>query len=323
MDKYVQGAVQDMQLARRELMTELDRVGADDWGRLVPYGRRTLHDLLAHLAGADQAWAVMAQGPLKGEGEMRASLTPEEARAAIDAAIERGRDRTERELLEEMERRRRLLLGLYGELEPRHLVLPLPSYGRHNSVRERIWRGYHDRLHAADVRRALRMRWRPPRPDFAPAILPATEALAPGGTLYVAHSVDAALWERASSVPGWSNRGLLAHIATGDWVLQFQLRHIMEHGSVAPWPNVDAGNDERLRERRQSTVAALLEEYLSMRHQSLLLLAELRPEHLRLPIVYWWDTVAGERTVLDYILMFERHEGAHVEQLRPAMRYLR
>jgi hypothetical protein len=323
MDKYVHDAVKDMQLARRELMAELGRVGPDDWGRLVPYGRRTLHDLLAHLAGADQAWAVMAQGLLKGEGEARAPLTPEEARAAIDAAIERGRGRTEGELLEEMERRRRLLLGLYEELEPRHLALPLPSYGRHNSVRERIWRGYHDRLHAADVRRALRMHWRPLRLDFDPAILPAIEALAPGRALYVVYSVDAALWEQPSSVPGWSNRGLLAHIATGDWVLQLELRHIIERGGVALWPDVDAGNDERLRDRRQSTVAALLEEYLSMRHQSLLLLAELRPEHLRLPIEYWWDAAAGEQTVLDYALRFERHEGAHVEQLRAAMRYLR
>ncbi len=323
MDKYVHDAVQDMQLARRELMAELERVGPDDWSRFVPYGARTLHDLLAHLAGADQAWAVSAQGLLKGEAEERTPLTPDEARAALDRAIARGRGRGEAQLLDEMQRRRRLLLGLYEELEPRHLALPLPSYGRHNSVRERIWRGYHDRLHAADVRRALRMHWRPPRLRFEPAILPGVEALAPGETLYVAHSVDPVRWERPSNVPGWSNRGLLAHIATGDWVLQLQLRHIMEHGRVAPWPDVDAGNDERLRERRQSTVASLLEEYLSMRHQTMLLLADLRPEHLRLPITYWWDPAAGERTVLDYVLMFHRHEHAHREQLRPAMRYLR
>lgn len=323
MDKYVHDAVQDMQLARRELMAELDRVDPDDWGRVVPYGARTLQDLLAHLAGADQAWAVSAQGLLKGEGEERAPLTPEEARAAADRAIERGRSRSPAELVEEMQRRRRLLLGLYEELEPHHLALPLPSYGRHNSVRERIWRGYHDRLHAADVRRALRLHWRPPRLDFDPSIQPAVEALSVGETLYVAYSVAPVLWERPSTVPGWSHRGLLAHIATGDWVLQLQLRHIMVHGRVAPWPDVDAGNDERLLERRQSTVAALLEEYLSMRHQTMLLLADLRPKHLRLPITYWWEPATGERTVLDYVLMFERHDRAHREQLRPAMRYLR
>ena len=323
MDRYVHDAVQDMQLARRELMAELQLVGPDDWSRFVPYGARTLHDLLAHLAGADQAWAVSAQGLLKGEGEDRPPLTPDETRAGAERAIERGRSQSPEELLDEMHRRRRLLLGLYEELEPRHLALPLPSYGRHNSVRERIWRGYHDRLHAADVRRALRMHWRPPQLDFDPAVLPAVSALGPGETLYVVYSVDPVLWERPSSVPEWSNRDLLAHIATGDWVLQLQLRHIMEHGRVAPWPNVDAGNAERLRERRRSTTGTLVEEYLSMRHQTMLLLAGLRPEHLRLPITYWWDAAAGERTVLDYVLMFERHERAHREQLRPAMRYLR
>jgi len=323
MDKYVSEAVQDMQLARRELLAELTCVGPGDWGRLVPYGARTLHDLLAHLAGADQAWAVSAQGLLKGEADQRTPLKPEEARAAVDRAIERGRDRSEAELLDEMQGRRRLLLGLYEELEPRHLALPLPSYGRHNSVRERIWRGYHDRLHAADVRRALRLHWLPPDLTLEPAIRPAIEALAPGETLYVAYSVDPRLWERPSTVPGWSNRGLLSHIASGDWVLQLQLRHIIEQGRVAPWPDVDAGNEERLRERRQSTVAALLEEYLSMRHETMLLLADLRPKHLRLPMTFWWDQAAGERTVLDYVLMFERHERTHREQLRPAMRYLR
>ncbi len=323
MDRYVHDAVQDMQLARRELMVELELVGADGWARFVPYGARTLHDLLAHLAGADQAWAVSAQGLLKGEGEDRPPLTPEEVRAAADRAVERGRSQTPAELLDEMHRRRRLLLGLYEELEPRHLALPLPSYGRYNSVRERIWRGYHDRLHAADVRRALRMHWRPPQLEFDAAVTPAVAALAPRETLYVVYSVDPVLWERPSAVPGWSNRDLLAHIATGDWVLQLQLRHIMEHGSVAPWPDVDAGNAERLRERRQSTTGALTEEYLSMRHQTMLLLADLRPGHLQLPITYWWDEAAGERRVLDYVLMFERHERAHREQLRPAMRYLR
>jgi mycothiol maleylpyruvate isomerase-like protein/DinB family protein len=323
MDKYVHDVVQDMKHARRELMAELDGVGPEDWVRYVPYGGRTLHDLLAHLAGADRAWAVSAQGLLKREGENRAPLTPEESRAAAHRAIERGRSQSEADLLDEMERRRRLLLGLYEELEPRHLALALPSYGLHNSVRERIWRGYHDRLHAADVRRALRMHWRPPQLDFETAILATVDALATGETLYVAYNVDPVLWERPSTVPGWSDRGLLAHIATGDWVLRLQLRHIMEHGCVAPWPDVDAGNAERLRDRAQSTTAALLEEYLSMRHQTMLLLAELRPEHLRLPITFWWDPAAGERTVLDYVLMFERHERAHREQLRPAMRYLR
>ena len=324
MDKYVHNAVLDMRIARNELMAALALVGQDNWSRFVPYGSRTLHDLLAHVAGADQAWAVAAQGLLKGESDDRPALAPEEARAAGERAIERGRSASPEALIEEMERRRRLLLGLYELLEPRHLALALRSFGEgHNSARERIWRGYHDRIHAADVRRALRMTWRPPQLMFLPELLPAARALAPGETLYVIYSVDPVQWDRPSPVPEWSYHQLLAHIATGDWVLQGHLRHIMEQGGVASWPDVDAGNAERLHERRLSSESALVEEYLSMRHETMLLIAQLQPDHLWLPIRFWWEPEKGEHTVLDYVLGFDRHERAHREQLRPAMKYLR
>jgi hypothetical protein len=324
MDRYVHDAVLDMRIARNELMAALDEVKPDDWLRFVPYGSRTLHDLLAHLAGADQAWAVAAQGLLKGESDQQAPLTPDEARAARGRSIERGRSQRPDVLVEEMDRRRKLLLSLFELLEPRHLALALRSFGEeHNSVRERIWLGYHDRLHAADVRRALRMHWVPQHLEFVPEVQPAVRTLAPDETLYVIYSVDPVNWERPSRVPGWTYRRLLAHIATGDWVLQGHLRHIIEHGEVAPWPDIDAGNAERVGERRLSTQRTLTEEYLSMRHETMRLLAQLRPGHLGLKIKLWWPPQPEERTVLDYVLMFERHERGHREQLRPAMRYVR
>ena len=324
MDPYVHDAVLDMLAARNELMAELSQVGERDWERYVPYGSRTLHDLLAHLAGADGAWAQAAPGLLKGEADERAPLSLAEARAARERAIERGRSRTPADLLEEMDRRRRLLLSLYDLLEPRHLALALKSFGeRHNSVRERIWLGYHDRLHAADVRRALRMHWHPQDLRFLLEVRPAVDALAPDDTLYVIYSVDPVCWEQPSPLPGWSYRQLLAHIATGDWALQGHLRHIIERGEVAPWPDVDAGNALRIGERAQSTDRQLTEEYLSMRHETLRLLSQLEPRHLALPIELWWEPRPNEHTVLDYLLRFERHDRAHREQLRGAMKYAR
>ncbi len=318
MDGYVRRAAADMEAARDELRAAIAEIRPGDWDRLVPYGSRTLHELLAHLAGADRAWALAAHSLLRGDGTEPEPLVP----AAVPAA--RVRQQPPEALLEEMARRRRLLVSLYELLEPRHLALALPAFGDvHNSVRERIWRGYHDRLHAADIRRALRTRWHPPRPRFAPEVRAAVEALAPAETLYVIHSVDPLCWERPSGVPGWSYRQLLAHIATGDWVLQAHLRQIIAHGSVGPWPDIDAGNAERVGERRFSTHAVLVEEFLSMRHQTMLLLAELKPAHLRLPISFWWEPTPNEHRVLDYVLAFDRHESAHREQLRPAMRYLR
>lgn len=323
MEAYVHDAVLDMQMARAEVRAALADVGEHDWGRAVPYGSRTLHELLAHLAGADQAWAVAAQGLLKGEGEHRTTATREQAQAARTRAIERGRGRPERELLAEMERRRELLLGLYELLEPRHLALALSSYGgEHNSARERIWVGYHDRLHAADVRRAMRMSWHPPKLTFSPLVQPAVDALDPGPTLYVVYSVDPSKWEAPSLVPGWSNRMLLAHIATGDWVFQMHLRHILETGEVAGWADVDAGNAERIAQRRFSADRALVDEYLSMRHETMLLLSQLKPKHFEAPIELWFRP-EGQRhaTMLEYIAGFDAHDRRHREQLRPAMKY--
>ena len=112
MEPFVHDAVLDMQMARAELLSALGDIGPGDWGRFVPYGSRTLHDLLAHVAGADQAWALAAQGLLRGEGDVAPPLAPAEAKAARERAIERGRSRTPAELIEEMEQRRKLLLGL-------------------------------------------------------------------------------------------------------------------------------------------------------------------------------------------------------------------
>ncbi len=321
---YVRRAAMDMEAARDELRAAIAEIKPGDWERLVPYGARTLHDLLAHLAGADQAWALAAHGLLRAEGAETKPLAPAGARAARERSIARGRSQPTGALLEEMARRRKLLLTLYELLEERHLAVALPAFGDvHNSVRERIWLGYHDRMHAADVRRALRMRWHPPRLRFAPGVDSAVEALSPAETLYVVYSVDPVCWERPSGVPGWTFRDLLAHIVTGDWVLHAHLRHIIERGTVAPWPDIDAGNAGRIAERHFSTHAVLVEEFLSMRHETMLLLAELKPPHLRLPISFWWDPPPNEHTVLDYVLAFERHDRTHRAQLRPAMKHQR
>ncbi len=325
MEPFVHDAVLDMQMARAELMAALGDVAERDWVRFVPYGPRTLHDLLAHVAGADQGWALAAQGLLRGEGDVAAApLSPAEVKAVRERTIERGRKRTVDELLEEMEQRRKLLLGLYDLLEKRHLALALRSYGeQHNSVRERIWLGYHDRLHAADVRRAMRLTWAPAQLKLSQHLQLAADALAPDATLYVIYNVDPVNWERPSPLPGWSNRQLLMHIATGDWVLQSHLRHIVEHGSVGAWPDVTAGNAARLEERAHSTDRALTEEFLSMRHETFVLFSQLEPKHLVLEIEFWWELRPNKHTILEYLLQFETHERTHREQLRPAMRWVR
>jgi uncharacterized damage-inducible protein DinB len=281
-----------------------------------------VHDVLAHLAAADHVWALAAQGLLKGEAEVAAPLSPEGARSARDRAIERGRAMSVTELRDELERRRKLLLGLYELLEKRHLAMRLLAFGdEHNSVRERIWLGYHDRLHRAEIERALRLTWHPQRLTFPPEIQPAIDALAPDETLYVVYNIDPARWEQRVRGLNWTFRQLLAHVATGDWVLQAHLRHIIESGTVAAWPDIDAGNAQRIAERQFSTDGALIEEYLSMRHETMRLLSRIEREHLALEIDLWWRPRPNRRTVLDYVLGFNAHDRAHLDQLRAAMKY--
>ena len=202
MDRYVRQAAEDMSAARDALLSATAEIGPQDWQRFVPYGSRTLHELLAHLAAADQTWALAAGDLLKGEsGEMK-PRPPEMLQAAAQRAVARGRTQSPPALLDEMARRRRLLLGLYELLEPRHLALSLRAFGdEHNSVREHIWRGYHDRLHAADIRRALRLQWYPPKLRFLPDVQPAVDALSPDETLYVVFSVDPVRWEQHRACP--------------------------------------------------------------------------------------------------------------------------
>jgi hypothetical protein len=320
MDRYVAGAVIDMEQARRELLAALEAVGEADWGRYVPYGSRRLQDLLLHVAAADQVWAVAARDLLKGES-MQEVAAPRDSRTGGAPGDERAISPAA--LIDEMQRRRRLLLSLYELLEPRHLPLALTAFGAHNSARERIWRGYHDRLHASDVHRALAMRWHPQRLVFLPEVEAAVRALDPSSVLYVIYSIDPVFWERPSPLPGWTYRQLLAHIATGDWVLLGHLRHIIETDTLAAWPDVDAGNERLLAERAYSTERALTDEFLSSRHETMRLLSQLKPQHLELSIEFWWEERPNRHTVLDYVTMFHVHQERHAEQLRPAMRYLR
>jgi uncharacterized damage-inducible protein DinB len=309
-----------MQMSRDRLETAFEGLQSPDWERFVPYGSRTVRDVLAHVASADHAWALAAQGLLKGEAE--ASPVAADIHTARDSAIERRRGESVKTLRDEMIRRRKLLLSLFDLLEPKHLAQKLPSFGEHDSVRERIWLGYHDRLHQADVERALRTNWYPPELHFLPEVAVAAAALEPETTKYVIYSVDEAWWEKPSPLAGWSYRNLLAHIASGDWVMQRHLRHVLDECVVPAWPDVDEGNAERIAERRLSTWQALTDEFLSMRHETMVLLAALEPRHLTLAIeLPWLPAEQRTKTLLDYLQWFWRHEHNHREQLRRAMRH--
>jgi hypothetical protein len=166
------------------------------------------------------------------------------------------------------------------------------------------------------------MHWYPHPTPVLPELAATAPALAPEATLYVIYSADESRWDFAAPEPGWSYRDTLSHIASGDWVLQRHLSHVLDTDTLPAWPDVDAGNAARIAERRFTSWQTLTDEYLSMRHETLRLLSELKPKHLALAIEMPW-LVPEKRsgTVLDYLRRFPRHDAHHRDQLRGIMRH--
>lgn len=322
MHRLVERALFDMEQARSELRRELARITEADWPRFVPFGEWTLKDLLAHLAAYDGMWATATQSLLASDGVAASPVF--DADAAREAAIVRGRKRSVAALLEELESRRRLLVGYFELLEERHLAKVVPGApAGEDSVRAQIWIGYHDRQHAADIRRALAMAWEPVRLTFLPEIQPAARALSPDTALRVMYSVAPDAWPLPSPAPGWSYHDLLAHLATGDWIFQRQLRAVLATGEPEPWPDVDAGNRDLIAERHGQSEDRLMEEYIASRHETLRLLSLLRPAHARAPVRFWRDQPQLERTFVEYAGVFPQHEARHLGALRAVTRWRR
>jgi hypothetical protein len=105
-------------------------------------------------------------------------------------------------------------------------------------------------------------------------------------------------------------------------VLQYQLKHVIETGSVVAWPDVTAGNAERVEDRRFATWQTLADEFLSMRHETMRLLGEVKQAHLKLAIERpWLPAEQRSAAVFDYLRDFWWHDDSHRNQLRNAMRH--
>lgn len=323
MHRLVERALFDMEQARAALLRELARVTEADWPRYVPYGDWTLKDLLAHVAAFDGLWAMTTQGLLASDG-VTIPVAAHDTEAARRRAIERGRKRSVASLIEELHSRRRLLTGYFELLEERHLARSLPAApAGEDSVRAQIWIGYHDRQHAADIRRALAMAWEPERLAFPPEIAGAAAALSPDAALRVMYSIAPETWATPSPAPGWSYHDLLAHLATADRAFQRQLRAVLATGRADRSPDAEQVHCGLIDERRDASEEQLIEEYIASRHETLRLLAQLRPAHLRVPARFGWDEREGERPFLEYVNAFPQHETRHLAELRAAVRWRR
>jgi hypothetical protein len=121
-------------------------------------------------------------------------------------------------------------------------------------------------------------------------------------------------WSDPSPNAGWTNKDLLAHLTTGDWICQHFLRELLKTGGVPEWPDADAGNAKRVAARRDKSVSELAVERAEHRNETVSLISQLQPEHLDAPIDMPWFNIRGASFVR-YLQGFPGHDIDHIREL--------
>jgi len=324
----VQAAIRDLRRAHRELLRLVDALSPEDWDRYVPYGEWTVKDLVAHLVGD------MSPG---GAGLVLAGvLTPEFIAGTaefIDRRAMNARLVAERARLTPADLRQMLFhahdrfIAAARRITKRHLpVLQMPvpmGPGYTLRVEDWLWAGYHDRLHADDIRRALRTDWTPQPLTFLPEVEATFRLLwrYREGFLRAVYSVADAAWdEPCPHCPGWTYRDVLAHVAANDLRAHLRLRVLLGElppEALRPLEDVHAWNQEQVEARRRRQIWELVDELAHNRHQTLLLLSRLTREHLQAPVLL---PRGRSMPVLEYLHVLASHEAEHAGHLVPASR---
>ncbi len=128
-----------------------------------------------------------------------------------------------------------------------------------------------------------------------------------------ARSAPAGFWALPSPNEGWSNKDLLAHLATSHWVLQGLLASVLDRQPFV-FNGPDIGNAERVVERRECSVEALVEEAEAEGAETDALLARLGPEHAD------YRREGAPRTLAETLAAFANHDSFHLDQLRAGLR---
>jgi hypothetical protein len=322
-----EAAVEDLRHAHRELLGVVDSLSASDWERFVPYGEWTVKDLVAHAIGD-----MSPSGP----GLIHAGvLTPEfiadtskvfDVRTRNASIVEERRRYTREDLRQLLFDAHDAMIDATLRLDESHLPVlaysvPMgPEY--EIKVEDWLWHGYHDRQHADDIRRAVEVDWQPERLTFLPEIdakLGLVQRYREGLLRAIYSAADDA-WEEPATVGGWTYKQDLAHIASNDLRPQTRLRAILgEAGDeeMVAIVRTDEWNQARVDERKGWSVRRLVDDLAANRHQTLKLLARLRPEHLSATISF----ASGDQVSLpDYVGHIGRHDAMHAGHLVPVSR---
>ena len=158
---------------------------------------------------------------------------------------------------------------------------------------------------------------------FAVWVAPVAEQLREG-RIEIARTARKLLpehWSMPSPLEGWSYKDLLAHLASGDWVFQSMLRGVLGEGepiALKPGFDVNAGNAQRIAERKKRSAEELIAEVESEGEATQELLARLS-EDLDLGQIVGRMRDGTPVTVQMWMQGFPRHDAGHGAQLKTAL----
>jgi hypothetical protein len=187
-----------------------------------------------------------------------------------------------------------------------------------------LWYGYHDREHADDIRRALESDWRPQHQTFLPALEDSMRRLVRGreGLLRAIYSVADEAWADPAhgEGQGWTYKDVLAHVATNDLRPQARMRGVLGQWDAEEQALIlktDEWNEDHVAERRERSVRELIDEMQGNRHDTLVLIAQLGPQHMEQTVKF---ADGREVPVRDYVGFLGDHDSMHAGQLAAASR---
>lgn len=320
-------AVEDLRHAHRQLLRVVDSLKDEEWERFVPYGEWTVKDLVAHVVGdmSPSGPGLILAGVLTPQFIADTSATFD-VRARNAALVQERRSYTKEDLRQLLFEARHAMIEAALRLDESHLPVlayPVPmGPGYELRVEDWLWYGYHDRQHADDILRALEVEYRPMPMCFLPEIEATFRTMFRyrEGLLRAIYSVDDCAWDEPSPDAGWTNRDLLAHVASNELRVHVRLRTLLGEASaeeVALVNDIDGWNQREVALRRGRSVRALVDEMAASRYQTFGLLARIRPGDLERTIARADGT---GMPVAQYIEMFTAHESVHAGQLVGASR---
>jgi uncharacterized damage-inducible protein DinB len=324
-----QAAVDDLQQAHRELLRVVDSLSEADWERPVPYGEWTVKDLVAHVVGdlSPSGPGLVLAGVLTPEFLAETSKTFD-VRARNQAVVDERRHYTREDLRQLLFESHDAFIDAALRLDESHLpVLAYPVPMGHPDYQIRVedwlWFGHHDRQHTDDIRRALKVDYKPERLELIPEITMRLRAhqRAHDGLLRAAYSVADDAWrEESKDDPGWTYHDILSHLSSNEARRRTRLLSALGEADAAELEalnDVDAWNAKAVAERRDWPLRKLIDELLAGWHEILKSLPRFKAEHLRAPV-----NLGNGRTITagEFLELMAGHTSRHAGQLVPASR---